>query len=113
MLENKRLIHEYLGIVIDYSIPGKVVTSMFDYLEDVIVEAVKDLRNSRLYYPGNDQLFKVDCGSPSLPSKDAELFHRHVVRGCANPPVLGSYLDQKENQCLQKNNSKINQCSHY
>ena len=53
---------------------------MFGYLEDVIVKANEDLNNSRLYYLGNDQLFKVDYDSPSLPSKDAELFHCHVVR---------------------------------
>ena len=52
--------HEYLGITIDYSIAGKVVFTMFDYLEDVIVEAAEDLKNNRSYYPGNDQLMKVD-----------------------------------------------------
>ena len=53
---------------------------MFDYLEDVIVEADEDLKNSRSYYPGNDSLMKVDYDSPSLPTKDAKLFHRHVAR---------------------------------
>ena len=48
---------------------------MFDYLEDVIVEVAKDLKNSRSYYPGNYQLMKVDYNSPSLSTKDAELFH--------------------------------------
>ena len=32
LTENKELIHEYLGITIEYSIPGKVVFTMFDYL---------------------------------------------------------------------------------
>ena len=52
---------------------------MFDYLEDVIVETNKDLKNSRSYYPGNDQLFQVDYESPSLLSKDAELFFGHIT----------------------------------
>ena len=30
-------LHDYLGITIDYSIKGKVVFTMFDYLEDIIV----------------------------------------------------------------------------
>ena len=72
--------HEYLGITIDYLIAGKVVFTMFNYLEDVIVEAAVDLKNSRSYYPGNDQLMKVDYDSPSLSTKDAELFHQHVTR---------------------------------
>ena len=70
LTEYKGLIHEYLSVIIDCSIPGKVVYTMFDYLEDVIVEAAGDLKNSRPYYPGNDQLFKVDYDSPSLPPKD-------------------------------------------
>ena len=79
-MENKRFLHEYLGITIDYSIPQKLVFTMFDYLEDVIVEADKDLKNSCLYYPGSDSLMKMDYNLPSLPTKDAKLFHHHVAR---------------------------------
>ena len=78
--ENKGLVHKHLGITIDYSIPHKVVFTMFDSLEDAIVEAGEDLKNCRLYYPGNDSLFKVDYNLPSLPTKDAELFHYRVAR---------------------------------
>ena len=55
--------------------PTKAVFTMFDYLEDVIVEAAEDLKNSRSYYPTNNQLMKVDQDSPSLSPSDAELFH--------------------------------------
>ena len=79
LTENKGLVHKYLGITIDYSIAGKVVFTMFDYLEDVIVEAAEDLENSRSYYPGNNLLFKVDNDSPRLLPKDVEMFHRHVT----------------------------------
>ena len=41
MTEKIGLVHEYLGITIDYSIAGKVVFTMHDYLEDVIVEQPK------------------------------------------------------------------------
>ena len=80
MTENKGLIHEYLGIIIDYLIAGKVVLTMFDYLEDVIVEAADDLKTSRSHYLGDDQLFKVDDDSLRLLQKDADIFHRHVAR---------------------------------
>ena len=53
---------------------------MFNYLEDVIVEASEDMKNSRYYYPGNNSLMKVDEDSPRLPTKDADLFHHHVAR---------------------------------
>ena len=80
LTENKGRVNEYLGIIIDYSILRKVEFTMFDYLEDVIVETNEDLKNSCLYYPGNNQLFKVDYNSPSLSSQDAELFHHHFAR---------------------------------
>ena len=79
LTENKGFVHEYLSVTINYSIPRKVVFTMFDYLEDVIVEASKDLKNSRSYYPGNDSLMKVGEDSPRLPIKDADLFHCHVA----------------------------------
>ena len=53
LTENRELIHEHLGITIDYSILGKVVSTIFDYLEDVIVETAEDIKNSCSYYPGN------------------------------------------------------------
>ena len=37
-------------------------------------------KNSRSYYPGNNQLFKVDDDSPRLLQKDSDIFHRHVTR---------------------------------
>ena len=80
MTENKGHIHEYLGITIDYSIAGKVVFTIFDYLEELIVKADEDLKNSCLYYPGNNQLVKVDKDLTRLLPKNAELFHRHVGR---------------------------------
>ena len=64
LTENKGLVHEYLGIMIDYSISHKVVFTMFDYLEDVIVEASQEIKNSRSHYPGNDSLMKIDKDSP-------------------------------------------------
>ena len=52
--EVKGLVHEYLGIIIDHSVSSKVVFTMFDYLEDVIVETDEDMKNSCLYYPENN-----------------------------------------------------------
>ena len=47
--ENTGLVHEYLVITIDYSIAGKVVFTMFDYLEDVIVEAADYVPQEQLF----------------------------------------------------------------
>ena len=80
LTESKGLLHKFLGTTTDYSIPRKVVFTIFDYLEDTIVEAEKNLKNSRLYYPGIDSLMNVGYNSPSLPTKSAKLFHHHVAR---------------------------------
>ena len=80
LAQNKGLVYKYLGITFDYSIAGNVIFTMFNYLEDVIVEAIEDLKNSCSYYPRNNQLFKVDDDSQSLVPTDAELFHRYVMR---------------------------------
>ena len=44
LAETRGFVHKYLGITIDYSLPGKVVFTMFDFLEDIIVEAPDDLK---------------------------------------------------------------------
>ena len=46
----------------------------------MIFKATDDLKNSCSYYPGNNQLFKVDYNLPRLSQKDADIFHRHVAR---------------------------------
>ena len=51
LTENKELVHEYLCITINYLIAGKGVFTMFDYLEDVIIQAAQNLKNSHSCYP--------------------------------------------------------------
>ena len=80
LTENKGLVHKYLGITIDYLIVGKVVFTIFNYLEDLNVEAAEDMKDSCSYYPGNNQLFKVDHDSPRLLQKDADTFPCHIAR---------------------------------
>ena len=37
-------VHDYLGMMIDFILLGRVVFTMFDYLEDIILEAPDDMR---------------------------------------------------------------------
>ena len=65
--ETKGLVHEYLGLTIDFLLPGKVVFSMFDYLEDIVVEAPLDLKmGPRHKTPASGKLFSVDKNSNPL-----------------------------------------------
>ena len=47
-------LHDYLGITNDYSVKGKVVFTMFDYLEDIIVECPDDLKKATSMFQAND-----------------------------------------------------------
>ena len=77
--ETTGLVHDYLGMTLDYSLPGKVAFTMFNFLEDVIAEAPENLKKSRSQYPASQNLFKVNPDSPLLSNNDAELFHRLVA----------------------------------
>ena len=57
LTENTGKIHDYLGMTIDYSIAGKVVFTMYDFLEDIIVEAPDDLKNNDLNIQGMTNYF--------------------------------------------------------
>lgn len=54
--------------------------TMFDYLEDMIVECAEDLKNSCSYYLGHDQLFKVAKDSSRLPLENTDIFNSYVAR---------------------------------
>ena len=39
--KSKGVINDYLSLIIDFSLTGKVLLSMFEYLEEIVVEAVE------------------------------------------------------------------------
>jgi hypothetical protein len=73
------LIHDYLGITIDYSDKDKVKFTMYDYLEDILDEMPKDM-NGTAPSPASDNMFEVDDGSPLLNEKESDFFHRTTAR---------------------------------
>lgn len=61
------LIHDYLGLTIDFLLYDKVVFSMFDFLKDITVEAPTNLKSgSRHIILESTKLFNVDEDSPIL-----------------------------------------------
>jgi hypothetical protein len=52
-------IHEYLGMTIDYSEDGKVKLTMYDYVEDILVEAPDDMDGTAVTV-ASDHLFTVN-----------------------------------------------------
>lgn len=67
-------------MTMDDSIEGKVVFTMFGFLEDVIMEEPHDLKTNRSQYPGIYNLFKVEGNSTEINKDKAELLNRLVAR---------------------------------
>jgi hypothetical protein len=73
------LIHEYLGITINFDERHKVKFTMFDYLEDILSEMPSDMEGIART-PAQDNLFTIDEQSPLLSDKDADFYHRTTAR---------------------------------
>jgi len=77
-------IHDYLGITLDYSIPGKVKISMKDYVEKMLeefpyMEEVDKLK--KVATPAAEHLFAVNKNAEKLSEQLKEDFHTTVAKG--------------------------------
>ena len=60
-------VHEYLGMKLDYTVPGQVSINMVDYVKLMLVGFEGHLpKASRVTSPWNENLFKVQKQSPLL-----------------------------------------------
>ena len=70
--------HVYLGMTLDYSIPGKVKFDMVDYVKEMLDEFPVNLPGKSKTV-ANENLLKVDRGT-ALPAMKAEALHGHVAK---------------------------------
>ena len=73
-------IHEYLGMTIDYSTPGKVVFRMEDYIDRLIKECPQDLLKGNPTSPAANHLFEINPDCEKLNSGQADDFHHLVAK---------------------------------
>jgi hypothetical protein len=73
------LIHDHLGITINFDERNKVKFAMIDYLEDILSEMPSDMEGIART-PAQDTLFTVDESSPLLNIKDADFYHHTTAR---------------------------------
>jgi hypothetical protein len=73
--------HDYLGMHLDFTRPGKVTISMFDYIKNMLNELPKDMAVSA-NTPTAENLFMVrDEKSCKCLNKDKkELFHHNTAK---------------------------------
>jgi hypothetical protein len=73
------MIHDYLGITINYNERNKVKFTKFDYLEDILSEMPTDMEGVART-PAQDDLFTINESAPLLNEKDADFYHRTTAR---------------------------------
>ena len=74
-------IHDYLGMVLDFSRKGQVSIDMSRYIKSMVVNFPQEELKGYCKHPWDENLFRVDETSPKLPQDKAELFHRVVAQG--------------------------------
>ena len=88
LAETKGDIHEYLGLIIDFSgrcdannpnMKGQVMFTMYDYIEDILDSAPTDV-GGMSPDPTRSKLFNVHETSPRLGTAQADLFHSMTAR---------------------------------
>ena len=72
-------VHDYLGMTIDYSIPGKVIIHMDNYAKGILDEAPADM-DGVVLTPVVEHLFDVNEDAESLDPAQAELFHHLMAK---------------------------------
>jgi hypothetical protein len=73
-------VHEYLGMIIDYSEDGKVKFSMPNYEEEILAECPEELLGRGVTTPASLHLFDTDDEAPKLSEEKSEIFHHLVAK---------------------------------
>ena len=74
-------IHDYLGMQLDFSMPGEVKVTMIPYVKE-IVALFEQYDNSKktAKTPASEHLFKMHEDVKVLPEKQVAIFHTFVVK---------------------------------
>ena len=75
-------VHDYLGMIFDYSTKGKVRVDMTKYMKKMVVDLEKKyVLNNTASTPASNDLFGKDEKSPKLDDEMREDFHTFVAKG--------------------------------
>ena len=72
-------VHEYLGMTIDYSVPGKVKFSMIDYIKNMLDALPKGMEGEAAT-PASLHLFNVNEEADKLDDSTSEMFHHNTAK---------------------------------
>eukprot|EP00934_Nitzschia_sp_Nitz4_P001751 Nitzschia sp. Nitz4//scaffold498_size9664//8500//9573//NITZ4_009089-RA/size9664-processed-gene-0.2-mRNA-1//1//CDS//3329553090//1751//frame0 len=78
--ESRGRIHDYLGMTLDYSVPGKVTISMVDYVRGMIDSMTPDM-SGKAPTPASAHLFRTRPDAKKLSGSRKETFVHLVMQG--------------------------------
>lgn len=76
---NRGKIHDYLGMKLDCSEPGKVKITMEDYIQSMLAELPEDMHGTSKT-PAAGHLFQVNPEALKLPESKADFFHHYTAK---------------------------------
>jgi hypothetical protein len=79
LTKSRGILHDYLGMSIDFLSPKSVRFTMRDYLEGMLDE-LPPLINREAPTPASALLFNLDDEATMLNKSDAEFFHHNVAK---------------------------------
>ena len=75
-------IHDYLGMILDYSVDGQVSIDMTRYVDSMVSNFPTEcLQGAKVPTPWTESLFRVNEKSPPLNERMAEQFHTVTAQG--------------------------------
>ena len=72
-------VHEYLGMTIDFSVTGKVIIQMDDYVEGILAEAREDMAGEATT-PAAEHLFNINNNPDPLGEELSQYFHTMTAK---------------------------------
>ncbi len=79
---NKGVVHDYLGMKLDYTNKGKIIIDMKDYVKDMVESfPYQDKLKREFNTPAAPHLFDVRDDVEKLSEKKAQVFHTTVAKG--------------------------------
>ena len=79
MNKSRGKVHDYLGMILDFSTPGELTVDMVDYIKSIIADMPKDMEG-KAKTPAGCHLFKVNDNPVLLDKEKSVIFHRMVMQ---------------------------------
>ena len=73
-------VHDYLGMTINFTIPGKVTFSMPDYVKGLIHETPDELLKGQANTPAANHLFDVNDNATKLDEDMLDIYHHLTAK---------------------------------